>query len=225
MSPALQRSTSNRHAVVATIAVIAKAPVAGRSKTRLCPPCTPEQAAALAAAALADTLAAVAATPARRRVVVLEGAPGPWLGSGFEIIPQRGADLGERLAAAFADLGEPGVMVGMDTPQITPRLLAHALDCLRRADAVLGAAYDGGYWAIGLRRADDDVFAGVPMSDPATCGVQRERLHALELTTHELPVLRDVDVIADARAVAALAPHTCFARCLAALSVHDELVA
>jgi len=210
---------------VTTIAVIAKAPVPGRSKTRLCPPCTPEQAAALAAAALADTLAAVAATPARRCVLVLDGLPGPWLGPRFDVIPQRGDGLGERLAAAFADLGEPALVVGMDTPQLTPRLLAHALDRLARADAVLGPAYDGGYWAIGLRHAHDGVFAGVPMSDLTTCAVQRERLHALELMTHELPVLRDVDEIADARAVAALAPHTRFARCLAALRVDDVVAA
>lgn len=57
------------------LAVIAKAPVAGRVKTRLCPPCTPQQAAALAGAALQDTLAAVAATPAHRRVLVLDGEP------------------------------------------------------------------------------------------------------------------------------------------------------
>jgi rSAM/selenodomain-associated transferase 1 len=207
--------------LVTTIAVIAKAPLAGRSKTRLCPPCTPEQAAALAAAALADTLAAVAATPAGRRVLVLDGAPGQWLGQGFEVIPQRGDGLGERLAAAFADLGEPALVVGMDTPQLTPGLLAHALDRLAHAQAVLGPAYDGGYWAIGLRRADDGVFAGVPMSDVFTCVAQRERLQALDLTTHELPELRDVDEIADARAVAALAPHTRFACCLAALSVYD----
>jgi rSAM/selenodomain-associated transferase 1 len=206
---------------VTTIAVIAKAPLAGRSKTRLCPPCTPEQAAALAAAALADTLAAVAATPAGRRVLVLDGAPGQWLRQGFEVIPQRGDGLGERLAAAFADLGEPALVVGMDTPQLTPGLLAHALDRLAHAQAVLGPAYDGGYWAIGLRRADDGVFAGVPMSDVFTCAAQRECLQALDLTTHELPELRDVDEIADARAVAALAPHTRFARCLAALSVYD----
>jgi len=207
-----------------TIAVIAKAPVPGRSKTRLCPPCTPEQAAALAAAALADTLAAVAATTAARRVVVLDGAPGRWLAPGFEVVPQRGDGLGERLAAAFADLDEPALVIGMDTPQVTPRLLEHALDRLARSDAVLGPADDGGYWAIGLRRADAAVFAGVPMSDRATCAVQRERLHALGLTTHELPALRDVDEIADARAVAALAAQTRFARCLAALRVHDVAV-
>jgi len=208
---------------VTTIAVFAKAPVPGASKTRLCPPCSPEQAAALAAAALADTLAAVAATPADRRVLVLDGAPGLWLESGFDVIPQRGEGLGERIAAAFADLGEPAVVVGMDTPQVTPRLLAHALDQLARTDAVLGRADDGGYWAIGLRRPDDGVFAGVPMSDPGTYAAQRARLHALELRTHDLPALRDVDEIADARAVAALAPHTRFARCLAALPVHDAV--
>lgn len=207
------------------IAVIAKAPVAGRSKTRLCPPCTPEQAAVLAAAALADTLAAVAATPARRRVLVLDGAPGQWLGRDFEVIPQRGDGLGERLAAAFADLGEPALVVGMDTPQLTPRLLTHALNRLAHAQAVLGPADDGGYWTIGLRRADDGVFAGVPMSDVSTCAAQRERLQALDLTTHELPVLRDVDAFADARAVAALAPHTRFARCLAALPLRDVVSA
>ena len=199
------------------IAVIAKAPVAGRSKTRLTPPCTPEQAAALASAALADTLAAVAATPGARRVLVLDGAPGPWLRPGFEVLAQRGAGLAERLAAAFADIGEPALVVGMDTPQLTPAMLRHALDRLAGADAVLGAACDGGYWAIGLRAADDAVFAGVPMSEPRTCAVQRARLHALGLATRELPGLRDVDDIADAHAVAALAPRTRFARTLAAL--------
>ncbi|HEV2820151.1 MAG TPA: DUF2064 domain-containing protein, partial [Solirubrobacteraceae bacterium] len=99
------------------LAVIAKAPVAGRVKTRLCPPCTPQQAAALAAAALSDTLAAVAATPTHRRVLVLEGERGDWVPEGFEVIPQRGDGLAERLADAFATIGEPTLLVGMDTPQ------------------------------------------------------------------------------------------------------------
>jgi len=199
------------------IAVIAKAPAPGRSKTRLTPPCTPEQAAALATAALADTLAAVAATPCTRRVVVLDGAPAAWLPPGFDVIAQRGDGLADRLAAAFADIGEPLLVVGMDTPQLTPGMLAHALRGLAQADAVLGAACDGGYWAIGLRAADDAVFAGVPMSDPATCAVQRALLGELGLITCELGLLRDIDDIDDARAVAAQAPGTRFARTLAAL--------
>ena len=207
------------------IAIIAKAPLAGRSKTRLTPPCSAAQAAILAAGALIDTLAAVAATPGARRIIVLDGDPGPWLRPGFELIAQRGTGLAERLAAAFADIGEPALIVGMDTPQLTPRMLSHALARLADADAVLGAAPDGGYWTIGLQHADDAVFAGVPMSDPATCAVQRARLRALGLRTHELPELRDVDDIADARAVAALAPRTHFARTLGALGLCEVLAA
>jgi hypothetical protein len=202
--------------------VIAKAPVAGASKTRLCPPCTPDEAAALAAAALADTLEAVAATPAVRRVVVLDGTPGSWLAPGIAVIPQRGDGLAQRLAAAFADLGGPALVIGMDTPQVTPRLLARGLAALEHSDAVLGPAPDGGYWAIGLRRADAAVFAGVPMSQSQTCAAQRARLRALGLVIRELPALRDVDVIADARAVAAQAPTTRFARAFAALDVEDR---
>jgi len=106
-----------------TLLVIAKEPVAGRVKTRLVPPCTPEQAAALAEAALADTLHAVLAVPARRRVLVLDGEPGPWLPPGFDVMPQCGGGLDERLAGAFAAISGPALLVGMDTPQLTPGLL------------------------------------------------------------------------------------------------------
>lgn len=201
----------------ATLIVLAKAPVAGRVKTRLCPPCTPAQAARLAAAALADTLRAVAAVPGGgRRVCVLDGAPGPWLPPGFDVLPQRGGGLDERLAAAFADAGGPALLVGMDTPQVTPALLADALARLERADAVLGAAPDGGYWAIGLRRAADALFHGVPMSAATTGAAQLARLREHGLQVDLLPALRDVDAIADARAVArACPPGTAFPVALA----------
>ena len=75
---------------MSTLAVICKAPVSGRVKTRMCPPCTPQQAAALAEAALWDTFDAVRATPCTRRVAVLDGEPGPWLGAGIDVIAQRG---------------------------------------------------------------------------------------------------------------------------------------
>ena len=78
----------------AALLVIAKQPVPGRVKTRLCPPCTPDQAAALAEASLLDTLAAVAATPASRRVLVFEGDPEPWCPAGFDTFAQRGDGLG-----------------------------------------------------------------------------------------------------------------------------------
>ncbi len=200
--------------------VIAKAPVAGRVKTRLCPPCTPAQAALLAETALVDTLDAVAQTPATRRVCVLDGEPGPWLPAGFEVIAQRGAGLDERLAAAFADVAEPAFLVGMDTPQLTPVLLTDAVDALESPgiEAVLGLTDDGGYWGIGLRRSWDALFVGVPMSQDDTGALQRSRLEQEGLVVDvSLPQLRDVDHIADAYAAAALAPHSRFAQMLAGL--------
>jgi rSAM/selenodomain-associated transferase 1 len=197
--------------------VLAKAPRAGHSKTRLCPPCTPGQAATLARAALADTLEAALATPAARHVLVLDGAEGDWLPAGFEVVRQRGRGLDERLAHAFGDAGAPALLIGMDTPQVTSRDLGAALARLAEpgTDAVIGPAPDGGYWAIGLRFADPRAFLGVPMSTAWTGRAQRARLHSLGLRVRTLPPLRDVDRIADARAVAALAPASRFARALA----------
>ncbi len=199
--------------------VIAKEPLPGAVKTRLSPPCSPDQAAALAQAALLDTLAAVARTPVRRRVLVLEGDPRRWRQTGLEIIPQRGFGLGERLAAAFADVGGPALLVGMDTPQLTPQLLLDGIGALTRSgtDAVLGRARDGGYWSIGLAHGHEHAFAGVPMSSATTWHQQRARLRALGLRVHEQPVLRDVDTIEDAAAVAAEAPGSRFAHAFASL--------
>ena len=206
----------------AALVVIAKAPVAGQSKTRLCPPLDPQQAATLAEAALADTLQAVAWTPgAARRVLVLDGEPGPWLPDGFELIAQRGARFGERLANAVHDVGAALLMVGMDTPQLTRAQLADALERLEEpaVDAVLGPTPDGGYWAIGLSVPEPSVFDDVPMSTAQTGAAQRARLDALGLRTARLETLRDVDTFEDALAVATLAPWTRFAATLELLGV------
>jgi uncharacterized protein len=205
--------------VNAAVIVIAKEPVPGRSKTRLTPPLRPERAAELAAAALHDTLAAVAACPTPRRVLALDGRPGDWIPRGFEVIAQRGDGLDERLASAFEDTGGPALLIGMDTPQVTPSLVAAALGELSRpgTDAVIGPALDGGYWAIGLNEARRDLFEGVPMSTSLTFDLQVARLRAKGLRVQRLVPLRDVDVIDDALAVAELAPHTRFAAALDAV--------
>ena len=94
----------------------------GRVKTRLCPPCRPEEAAEIAAAALADTLDAVPGCSAERRVLALDGEPGRWLPAGFEVIRSSGDGLAERLGAAWAEVDGPCVQIGMDTPQVAPAL-------------------------------------------------------------------------------------------------------
>jgi glycosyltransferase A (GT-A) superfamily protein (DUF2064 family) len=190
--------------------VLAKTPVPGRVKTRLCPPCTPEQAAAVAAAALADTLDAVTATPAAVRTLVVDGDhPAP---DGWTRAAQHGDRLGERIAGAYADTLVPGLaslLIGMDTPQVTPALLAAAVRSLSAdgTDAVLGGAEDGGWWALGLRDpAHAVVLRQVETSTPATGARTRSALESRGLRVVPLPVLRDVDTAADAHAVAALCP-------------------
>jgi rSAM/selenodomain-associated transferase 1 len=200
------------------LVVIAKAPGPGRSKTRLCPPCSPDQAAELAGAALADTLAAVAATPARLRLLALDGQLDEPAPPGVEVIPQAGDGLGERLGHALVAAGGPALVVGMDTPQLTPYLLAQAAVPLTHpgVDAVVGPALDGGYWTIGMRSPDSAAFEGVPMSSSETGAAQVRRLRALGLRVAALAPQRDVDTIADARAVARAFPRTAFARTLLA---------
>ncbi|MEO6317536.1 MAG: DUF2064 domain-containing protein [Acidimicrobiales bacterium] len=199
-----------------TIAVLAKAPAAGRVKTRLCPPCSPAQAASLAAAALEDTIALARATPAERHVLVLDGDAADWTGRGLEVVGQRGDGLDQRLAAAFTDLGGPTLLVGMDTPQLTPAELTDAARRLTSSgDDVVGPALDGGFWAIGLQDPQPEDFLGVPMSQATTGAAQVARLKARGRRVRLLDVHRDVDDWDDALAVAALAPTTCFAGAMA----------
>ena len=216
------------------IAVIAKEPIAGRVKTRLCPPFSPAEAAELAEASLRDTLQTVRATPAARHVLVLDGRPGPWVPAGFDVIAQRGDGLGPRLAAAFADCTstcpEPVVLVGMDTPQVTSAMLLDAADRLAAdgADpsarrAVIGPADDGGYWLIGLSHVDPGAFDGVHMSTSTTGAEQIAQLRRCGFDVRLTRSLRDVDTAADAAAAAAAAPGSAFARCLAGLAGSAEL--
>lgn len=198
--------------------ILAKAPLPGRAKTRLIPAFGPEGSAALAAAALADTFDAARESRAERVVVSFEGDPTGTVPGDFEVVTQRSGSLAERLAGAWDDAAGPGVQIGMDTPQVTGADLDTAFDLLADddTDAVLGLADDGGWWAIGLRRPAD-VFAGIATSQDDTGARQLQQLEAMGLRTRLLATKRDVDEPDDARAVAALAPHTRFAALLAEL--------
>ena len=201
-----------------TLVLLAKEPVPGRVKTRLHSAFSPVEAAALATAAIEDTVSAMAATRAEHRLVALDGRSGPWLPPGFGVVNQPGGDLGERLAAAVEaglDRGGPVLLVGMDTPQLS-------LDVsFQGADAVLGPTDDGGFWAVGLRERCPGAFDGVPMSTDHTGADQLARLRHLGLTVRLLPRLRDVDEPADARAVALAHPGTRFAAAWRRLTAVD----
>jgi len=209
------------------VVVITKAPVPGRSKTRLSPPCSPEQAAGIAAAAVGDTLDAVRAAAVAARIVALDGAPGDLELDGFRVVPQTDGDLGARLAAAFADAMSDGqvptLLIGMDTPQVTPGLLircASMLESSSAGTAVLGTAPDGGWWALGLHSAAPAaVLATVPMSRDDTAVLTRQALEATGLTVLDLPRLTDIDHFPDAMSVAAeCPPHSRTSRVVASVA-------
>ncbi|GAA1287509.1 DUF2064 domain-containing protein [Planotetraspora silvatica] len=220
--PAGQAGKGGAGMIDAQIVVIAKEPVAGRVKTRLTPPFTPGQAAHLAAAALEDTLRTVAAAGTRHRLLALDGLPGSWLPAGFVVVPQRGAGLDERIAFAMTDAHRlhamPVVLIGMDTPQVTPELLRYAVGALADHDAVYGPAADGGFWLLGLRTPEVAPLLGLPMSRPDTGAVLLRRLRDEGRSVVLLPELVDVDTAADAARVAADAPGSGFAASLAAMA-------
>ncbi|OXM51912.1 TIGR04282 family arsenosugar biosynthesis glycosyltransferase [Amycolatopsis alba] len=205
--------------------IVAKAPVPGFAKTRLCPPATPDQAAGIAAASLLDTLDAAVRTPGARVVVALTGDLGKAkhreeIAAALrktEVIPQRGEGFDVRLANAHADAcrpGEPVLQIGMDTPQVTPALLAESAN--RTGECALGLAEDGGWWALGLRDPlHAKALAGVPMSREDTGHQTLRALADVGLRPGILPTLSDVDTMADARRVAALQPVSRFARAVA----------
>jgi len=202
---------------VTKLLVIAKAPVPGRVKTRLRPPCTPIEAARIARAALTDTLDAVLAVDGVEPVLVLDGRPGPWLPGGIAVVPQAVGALGQRLDAAFALAGTPAVLIGMDTPQVSTAMLVHAVHSLARpgVDAIFGEADDGGWWIAGFNEHVPDTFAPVETSTAHTGRAQRLRLRALGMRVAEVPRLRDVDTFDDALAVAEVAPQGRFAAAVA----------
>lgn len=185
---------------------MARAPVAGRCKTRLAKTLGAEGAARLYAAMLADRLAAVDALPAARRVVV--AAPEDdgvtvlgRLAPAWEILEQRGSELGARLANAFRDLVGDGSLVCLvdsDSPALS--LLALWPELSRRRDqgtVVAGPCEDGGYYLIGMSSLDLGVLDQIPWSTSGVMPATRERCAALGLRLDELPIAYDVDEAAD----------------------------
>jgi glycosyltransferase A (GT-A) superfamily protein (DUF2064 family) len=203
-----------------TVIVLAKEPVPGRVKTRLQSEFSAVEAAQLAAAAIEDTVAAVRASSASRRILAWEGKRAGWQ-RGFQVVGQPPGTLNLRLAAAFAAAvaepsDEPALLIGMDTPQVTAQLLDSDWE---GADAVLGLSEDGGFWAIGLRHGyPAGLFEGIPMSTSRTGSAQLARLFDLGMTVKLLPPLRDVDQPTDAKEVARQFPWLVFSRRLQELT-------
>jgi rSAM/selenodomain-associated transferase 1 len=186
--------------------VVAKEPVPGLTKTRLCPPFSAGQAAEFYRCLMLDTLALVsrlhmadhvlAYTPFGARSLFEDLAP-----DDFALVPQRGADLGERLANALAHHFELGyrrvVVMNSDGPTLPLAYLEEAFAALDRADVTLGPGHDGGYYLIGMKTLHASLFQGIAWSTERVVPQTRDICRSEGLAMHELPLWYDVDVEAD----------------------------
>lgn len=203
------------------VLVVAKAPEAGKVKTRLGALIGMDRAAEVAAASLLDTLeAAELAVGAEHCHLSLAGELVDAVRAtelrtalaGWTVHPQVGDDFAARLADAHARVPGPVVQVGMDTPHLSAELLLSAAGGLDAHDAVLGPAEDGGWWVLALREPTHAAaIAGVPMSTEETFHDTHDALVAAGLDVGTTSTLRDVDTREDADVVAALVPGSRFA--------------
>jgi uncharacterized protein len=185
------------------VAIMAKAPRAGEVKTRLCPPLSLVDAAELYRRLLLDKIEqvsslrmaslAIAYTPAEARAFFEEVAPG------FVLVPQRGADLGDRLANSLGELlsqGHRGALaIDSDTPTLPLAFLQQALDLIvtPEIDVVLGPTEDGGYYLIGLRAVHRELFEAMAWSTPQVLSETIRRADAKGLRVACLPPWYDID--------------------------------
>ena len=200
-----------------TALIVAKAPVPGLAKTRLAAALGDRVAAGIAAAALLDTLDAVADTPLAAKVVAMTGDLASACQSeairerlsGFTVVEQRGDSFADRLANAHADAASaagpmPILQIGMDTPQITAELLTRCARALLGAHAVVGPARDGGWWLLGVAdAATAECLRLVPMSRPDTGALTYAALLQTGSPVIVLEELADVDTVADISVVRA----------------------
>ncbi|HEU4686533.1 MAG TPA: TIGR04282 family arsenosugar biosynthesis glycosyltransferase [Nitrospira sp.] len=202
------------------LVIFAKAPIPGQVKTRLCPPLTHDEAATLQGSFVLDALERTNAAVAKFKLPLaryLACAPSSALPffkimearQAVSLVDQIGADLGERMHAAFETMFGRGyrkvVLVGTDVPTVPLDYYRDALSLLRDHDAVFGPALDGGYYLVGLTKPAPDLFAGVPWSTDRVLAVTRDIADRLGLRTALLPEWRDVDTIDDLRDLIAAA--------------------
>lgn len=195
------------------LVVMAKAPVAGAVKTRLVPPLSLEEAADLYRCLLLDLLENIAAfkgadlyvafTPEAAASLFQKIVP-----PGFVCFPQRGQDLGERMADIFENLFERGyeriVVIGSDLPVFPSSFLNAAFRALAgsRSHVVLGPSRDGGYYLIGLGGFVPEIFTGIPWETEQVLDATRRQLSRIRIEPVLLPEWFDVDKVEDLRYLA-----------------------
>ncbi len=186
------------------LSVMAKAPHPGRVKTRLAPPLTLDESAALNICFLRDTLANIGEVEGADGVVVYTPAGEEASFDGivpddFFMLSQRGDGFGERLLAAAGDLLACGFgsccLIDSDSPTVPHGALQQAVEILSQTGdrIVLGPTDDGGYYLIGLKQVHAELFSNIEWSTPHVFEQTMERADELSLDVTLLPRWYDVD--------------------------------
>ncbi len=189
------------------LAIMTKAPRAGRVKTRLTPPLTPAEAADLNVCFLqdlADSISAVTKSAAARGIGVYTpvGAEETYRGilpDDFFLLPQRGETFGDRLMRALQDLFQLGFesacLINSDSPTVSSTVFSEAVEFLARPgeDVVLGPSEDGGYYLIGMKQLHAQLFSEIDWSTDRVFQQTLDRAGEIELGVHLLPDGFDVD--------------------------------
>jgi len=188
--------------------IFARQPVPGKVKTRLSPPLFPEEAADLYGCMLGDVLAMAASLPDVEKYLFYDGGEESleyFKGrvSGMTCIPQRGKDLGERMAEALRDVISQGkraaVIIGTDSPDLPSALIEDAFGRLERGDlgVVVGPSEDGGYYLVGMTRLHCELFRDISWSSDKVLEETMKRASDAGIAISLLPMWRDVDTAAD----------------------------
>jgi uncharacterized protein len=189
------------------LAVMAKAPRPGKVKTRLAPPLTLDQAAAINICFLQDTtenIAAVATSGKAAGIISYtpvgdEALFDTLLPADFALIPQRGEGFGERLLATAEDLLACGFgsvcLIDSDSPTVPAAAFEQAVAELAKPGdrVILGPSHDGGYYLIGLKRAHPELFANITWSTSTVFAETIAAAKAANLEAVILPLWYDVD--------------------------------
>jgi uncharacterized protein len=209
----LRQSQKGRHpssSPSSAVIIFAKAPVAGQVKTRLCPPLTPDEAASLHGSLVLDVLERCQSL--KGAACILAGTPSshhPFfraMEARFKIPvwDQMGDDLGTRMVSvfqkAFDSSYRTAIVIGTDIPGIDQTLLMSAGKSLQDYDVVLGPTVDGGYYLLGLRSPEPELFEQMPWSTNQVYALTKQKIEASGLSVKILPELRDLDTVEDLQA-------------------------
>ena len=190
----------------ASLIVVAKKPEPGFTKTRLCPPFTAQEAAQFYRCLMLDTLELAARVQGVEHCLAYApvGANSYFqslIPKGFSLIPQQGADLGERLYNTLADRFQHGyrkvVVMNSDGPTLPLPYLENAFQQLQHFDISLGMGHDGGYYLIGMKQMQPELFENIAWSTDRVINQTLDACRRLQLKVHRLPQWYDVDVADD----------------------------